>query len=107
MFRRLVFTFLFRSLLHKRAEFITEFLQYFLAEFFAEVAGFDPSGLDLQDHFTNQKLMFRDRQSAVDRKLAALQHFKILFPLIVILIMNALEMAKAGHARGDHVGPMP
>src|SRR5262249_51692384 len=77
------------------------------AELAAEVADVEASGFELQDHLSDKPLLWRRRQSAVQRQLPAVEHGDVVFPAIDILQVDPVEVAEGGDAGAEHISSMP
>ena len=91
----------------KPIEAAAEFSGDINAEFLAEVRGVKFPGLQLKNHFANQKLMLADRQRAVQRQLAGFEFGDVGFPRIQVLVMHPLKVPERRHARADQIGAAP
>ena len=79
------------------------------AELVAEVAGVEIAAFQLQDHLADQAA---DAAWAASRDPAAgapslQQRLNVVFPLRLVLVVHARDVAEAGDAGGQQVGALP
>src|SRR5262245_60274400 len=72
-----------------------------------EILSVERASLKLQDHLTDQLLLRRQRQRAPHRQSPLLQLTQVIFEVVNILVMDAVEMRKRGYAEPDHIAAMP
>src|SRR5215468_8529242 len=76
-------------------------------EFAAEISGVERAGLELQNHFADQPLFWRQRQRAPERQLAASQKINVILEFAQVLEMDAVEMRERRDAESNHIAAMP
>src|SRR5205814_6423916 len=63
-----------------------------------EISPADLSQLQLQNEFTNEPFIPAGGQSTVDGKLALLDASNVRLEIVMVLVMRAADVAKAGHS---------
>src|SRR6266516_3998903 len=72
-----------------------------------EIAAAHSAELELQDEFADVSLVRRRRQGAVNGQFAAVDALDIRIEVVVILVMDAADVAEAGDTQRQQIGSGP
>ena len=77
------------------------------AELPLEVFAVDVPELHLKNELANHPLFVGGRERAVDREHALVDTVDIRVPIVLVLIVGAVDVREGSHAETDHVGAGP
>src|SRR3954451_4825944 len=80
---------------------------YVHSELFAEIRILHMAEFHLQYKFSNHALVLIRREGSPDRKRALLHLIDIGIPVMLILIMSAVDVRERGHSEPDHIRTGP